>query len=169
MNRNGHRPPPEYLVPVADVVRRVRSLTRAEDPIPVVAEAVGCTTMELRALVRGEFNQDPGILRSLGFTPPPPPATRGECPEGRPCPHWTCRQWAPGGCALDHADGPQDAETIGEVMGVTRQRAVQYIEAAIPRMAEGMREWRDYDSEAPSTGSAPLGPRSRRIRVGIRD
>lgn len=64
------------------------------------------------------------------------PATRGDCPERRPCPHVTCRYHLPDGdCALDHADnGPRSHAEIGAMLGVSRERVVQIERAAAQKL-----------------------------------
>lgn len=84
------------------------------------------------------------------------PTTRAECVEGpRPCPHVTCRYhiWpdAKRGtrieamtetCALDVADrGGVTLPELGEILGVTKERAMQLEKAALAKvMKRGLHE-----------------------------
>lgn len=77
------------------------------------------------------------------------PTTRAECIDGpRPCPHVTCRYhiWPdakkgtrladmPETCALDVADrGGVTLPELGEILGVTKARAMQLEKAALARV-----------------------------------
>lgn len=88
------------------------------------------------------------------------PRTRGECEGGlRPCPWYGCRyhlglellgplrqvrvlhepdEWIGPTCALDVAeDGPQPLRRVGDLLGLTRERARQVEERALVRLREG--------------------------------
>ena len=67
------------------------------------------------------------------------PVTRAECVDGpRPCPHSTCRYHLDAdvhSCALDVADlGPQVQDTIGTLLGVTKERARQIEAQALRKL-----------------------------------
>lgn len=126
------------------------------------------TTEEVREIQRKQRRQ-----KALEALDDWRPKTRGDCAEvPRPCPYFGCRyntaiDLTPQGsirwrlpnpytdepdalevenCALDVADrGPQNLEQIGVVMGVSRERIRQEVDAILIKVGPLMATHVDYD------------------------
>lgn len=113
----------------------------------------------------------------------PKPATRGECGElgrSKPCPHAGCRYHlcsgqTPSGkfelvelddgcsdtCALAIADeGGRTLESVGEVLGLTRQRIFQVEQLALAKVRRALATFYDFRANefAEVLASKPVGP-----------
>lgn len=97
----------------------------------------------------------------------PRPVTRGDCAAvARPCPHTECRYWLAGGrtgesCALDVADrGGVALEELGDILGVTRERARQVEEKAMERLGKRLERWLQLEVTRRERKEPPAEPQT---------
>lgn len=79
-----------------------------------------------------------GWTRAEWLAAPGTPATRGDCPTARPCPHLRCRyhlgRMAASSCALDVADGgARSCAEVARIVGTTKQAVSQLEARAVAR------------------------------------